>query len=557
MLNVNNYLLNLYLKDHDFKDARKLFDEIPDRDVRTWTILIAGFARYGRHGIALDYFTDMRNEGIVAPNAFTLSSVFKCCACVNNGLQMGKATHGWIMINGIDMDVALQNSILDLYAKCGVFDYVNRLFKLMDDKDSTSWNIMMAAKLSEGDMRKCLEFFRSLPIKSVSSWNTIIDGLMQYGLERNALELLYEMVKIGPAFDKVTFSISLVLASMLKSLELGRQIHGRLLRVGMNEDSFAITALIDMYCKCWKMDKASTIFQEFRRIGYKGSHDDLMAQTVSWSTMIAGYVQNGMMKDALDRFSFMVHEKVEVDVYTLTSILTASADVAFLELGKQIHARIVKLGQDVDVCLCSSIIDMYAKCGKLNEAWLFFQQTQTRNVVLWSVMIASYAVHGKGEEAIELFELMQNEGVMPNGVSFVALLTACNHAGLIKEGCEYFRMMIEVYGIRPEVEHVSCMVDLFGRAGHLKESENFIYKSGISNLREVWKAFLSSCWLHKNIELANSISKKLLELEPHETDSYVLLSNTYSAIDNWAEAAQLRRLMHERKVKKLPGQSWI
>ncbi|CAI9772367.1 unnamed protein product [Fraxinus pennsylvanica] len=294
MLHVNNYLLSLYLKDCDLKDARKLFDEIPDRDVRTWTILISGFARYGHHGIALDYFTEMRNEGIVAPNAFTLSSVFKCCACVNNGLQMGKTTHGWIMINGIDMDVALQNSILDLYAKRGVFDYVNRLFKLMDDKDSTSWNIMMAAKLSEGEMGKCLEFFNSLPIKSVSSWNTIIDGLMQHGLERNALELLYEMVKLGPAFDKVTFSISLVLASVLKSLELGRQIHGRLLRVGMNEDSFAITSLIDMYCKCWKMDKASTIFQEFRRIGYKGCHGDLMAQTVSWSTMIAGYVQNAI-----------------------------------------------------------------------------------------------------------------------------------------------------------------------------------------------------------------------------------------------------------------------
>ncbi|KAL2526178.1 putative Pentatricopeptide repeat-containing protein [Abeliophyllum distichum] len=534
-----------------------MFDEIRDRDVRTWTILISGFARCGHYGIALDYFTEMRNEGIVAPNAFTLSSVFKCCAFVNNGLQMGKATHGWIMINGIEMDVALQNSILDLYAKCGVFDYAKRLFELMNHKDSTSWNIMMAAKLSEGEMVKSLEFFRSLPIKSVSSWNTIIDGLMQHGLERNALELLYEMVKIGPGFDKVTFSISLVLASTFKSLELGRQIHGRLLREGMNEDSFAITSLIDMYCKCWKMDRASTIFQEFRRIGYKGSHDDLMAQTVSWSTMIAGYVQNGMMKDALECFSFMVHEQVDVDVFTLTSIVIASANVAFLDLGQQIHARIVKLGHGVDVCLCSSMIDMYAKCGKLDDAWTFFRHTQTRNVVLWSVMISSYAMHGKGEEAIELFELMQKEDVTPNRVSFVGLLTACNHAGLIKEGCKYFRMMMEFYGIQPEVEHFACMVDLFGRAGHLKESEDFISKNGISHLREVWKAFLSSCWLHKNIEQANWISKKLLELEPHETDSYVLLSNTYSANYNWAEAAQLRHLMQEREVRKLPGQSWI
>ncbi|GFQ00406.1 putative pentatricopeptide repeat-containing protein at1g68930 [Phtheirospermum japonicum] len=552
VLQVVNYLLFLYLKtSHSTDHARKLFDEIPQRDVKTWTILISGFSRYGLHRIALDYFTKMQNEGMVAPNAFTLSSVLKCCASVNNGLLIGKSIHGWIITNGINPDVALQNAVLDLYAKFSVFDYVKRFFEMMSDKDSTSWNIVMANKLSNGDISEILEFFYRLPIKSVSSWNTIIDGLLHRGFDRKALDLLYEMVKDGPVFDRVTFSISLVLASSIKCLELGRQIHGHLLRVGINGDSFVSTTLLDMYCKCRKMDKALLIFHELK------NDDDLTAQTVSWSTMIAGYVQNGMIIDALVCFNSMMHARIEVDLYTLTTIVVASANTARLEPGRQIHAHTLKSGHGQDIFLCSSLIDMYAKCGMLDDALSFFQKTRARNIVLWSAMISSYAMHGLGNEAVQLFELMRNEGIKPNKVSFVGILTACSHASLIEDGCKYFKMMRDEYDIQPGVQHFVCMVDLFGRAGHLEEIKGFVNDNGIHDLREVWKAYLSCCWLHKNVEMTNWVSKKLIEMDPHEADSYVLASNTYSANHVWEEAEKVRGLMVERDVKKLPGQSWI
>ncbi|KAL0322307.1 UNVERIFIED_CONTAM: Pentatricopeptide repeat-containing protein [Sesamum calycinum] len=253
----------------------------------------------------------------------------------------------------------------------------------------------------------------------------------------------------------------------------------------------------------------------------------------------------------------MIHEQLEVDLFTLTTIVTACADTALLELGQQIHARTLKLGHTDDIILCSSMIDMYAKCGELDDAWSFFSLTRTRNIVLWSVMISSYAMHGWGKEAIQLFELMQNEGIRPNEVSFIGLLTACSHAGLLEEGCKYFRMMIDVYGIQPDIEHFACMVDLFGRAGHLKEIKDFVYENGIHHLREVWRAYLSSCWLHKNVEMTNWVSKKLLELEPQEADPFLLISNTYSANHIWEEAAKHRGSMQERQVRKIPGQSWI
>ncbi|XP_059628666.1 putative pentatricopeptide repeat-containing protein At3g23330 [Cornus florida] len=559
-LQVGNYVLNLYVKSQNLGHAQKMFDEIPGRDVRSWTILISGFTRIGLSEMALDVFTEMQKEGI-SPNQFTFSSILKCCSSVND-VRLGKAIHGWILRDGIGLDMALANSILDLYAKCGVFNYAERLFELLAEKDSVSWNIMIGGCLQIGDTMKSLDLFRRLPFKDVVSWNTVIDGHMRNGLEGIALNLLYEMVEVGPMFNEITFSIALVLAASLSILELGKQLHGRVLRVGIHEDGFVRNSVIDMYCKCGQMEKASVNFrnlpQDFVRTrDSKFSSDESIVKSVSWSSMVSGFVQNGRLEEALKFFCTMVYEQVEMDKFTLTSIVSACANAGLLELGQQIHAHILKTGHKPDVFLGSSMVDMYAKCGKLNDAWLIFIQTKVQNVVLWTSMISSYALHGQGREAISLFELMLNEGITPNEVSFVGVLTACSHAGLEKEGCRYFRLMNEAYGIKPGVEHFTCMVDLFGRAGRFEEIKDFIYKNGISHLSAVWRAFLSSCRVHRKAEMARWVCEKLLELEPFEAGPYILLSNTCATNHKWDEAAKLRALMQERGVKKRPGLSWI
>lgn len=561
-LSTGNYILDIYVKYHDFASVQKLFDEFPTRDVKSWTILISGFARFGYYWDGLYYFGKMLAEGSVFPNEYTFSSVLKCCPSVTNGLLTGKAIHGWIIRNGVDTDVALQNAILDLYVKCVTSDYAERLFETMGDRNVVSWNIMMAANISKGDIEKCLDFFSRLPVKDVSSWNTIIDGCLQHGFLGDALGLLYEMVNFGPSFTKFTFSISLALLSSLRSLKLGRQVHGQLLRVGLGDDAFVWTSLVDMYCKCGQMQKSDRIFNMlYQAIGKekhrKISYDDHATLSLTWSAMISGYVQNGMLMDALKSFRSMVREKVDVNMVTLTTIVTASADARLLELGQQIHARILKSGCKPDVHLSSSMVNMYAKCGTLQDAMSLFTQSKTRNVVLWTAMISSLAIHGHGEEAVQLFQTMQNEGMTPNQVTFLGVLTACSYAGLVREGCEYFRMMREVYGLKPGVEHFTCMVDLYGRAGRLDDIKNFIFENNISHITSVWTAFLASCQLHKNIEMAKWVSEKLFDLEPSEAAPYVLLSKTCSTYGTWEEGAKLRGLMRNRKVKKLPGQSWI
>ncbi|OVA19085.1 Pentatricopeptide repeat [Macleaya cordata] len=552
-----NHLLNLYVKSRNFVRARKMFDEMPDRDVQTWTILIKGFAQVGLFEIALDLFIDMQTEGIY-PNRFTLSCILKCCASIVN-LKMGKGIHGWILRNGVELDVFSENSIIDFYVKCRVFYYASRVFELMNERDTVSWNIMIGAYLQIGDTEKSIELFRRLPVKDVASWNTIIVGQMRNGFNRIALDLLYQMRENRTVFNEITFSTALLLAASLSMLELGRQIHSRLLRIGFFQDTFIRNSLIDMYCKCGEMRKASSLFNKMHRNSDEMQYSvkSQMVNTVSWSSIVSGYVQNGKIEEAFELFRKMVREGVEVDQFTLTSIVSACADAGISEQGRQIHAFIKKLGHKFDVFLVSAIIDMYAKCGSFDDALSIFYQSSRRNIVSWTSLISGCALHGQGREVIRLFELMLKDGIRPNEITFLGVLSGCSHAGLVEEGHEYFRLMQEDYGITSGVEHFTCMVDLLGRAGKLNEAKEFIHNNNISHLSPVWNAFLAACRVHKNIEMATWASKKLLLLEPNEAGSYVLLSNISTENQRWKEAAGMRSLMQNRGVKKNPGQSWI
>ncbi|KMT14754.1 hypothetical protein BVRB_4g075200 [Beta vulgaris subsp. vulgaris] len=559
-LDVGNYVLSVYAKLKDLGSAQKVFDEISERNVRTWTVLVSGYARTGLFRVGLDYFARMLVEG-VCPNGFTLSSVFKCCSSVGL-VHDGKAIHGWILKNGIGLDVVLRNSIIDFYVKSEELDYANKLFEFMDDVDTVSCNIMIAANMKSGDVESSLELFRRLSTKDVATWNTVISGLIRNGFEGMALELLYEMVKEEACFNEFTFSTALVLVSSLSMLGLGTEIHTRLMRLGFYDNEYIRSSLIDMYAKCGVIEKASVVFKQMHqgfpeKPSLKINGKTLTVDTVSWSSMVSGYAQNGKFKEALAMFCHMVTEGVGVDKYTLTTIVSVCADYGLLDFGEQIHGLLHKIGHEFDLVLCSSLVDMYSKCGSLGNAQKIFDQTTTRNTILWTSIINGYAFHGHGRVAIRLFQLMVEEDIQPNEVTFVAVLTACSHAGLVTEGRNYFRVMKEVYNMMPGVEHFTCMVDLFGRAGLLDEIKNFIYENNLSHLSSVWRAFLSSCRLEKNYDMGKWVSEKSLELEPLDAEPYVLLSNMCATSNRWEESARVRSSMQYKGVRKHPGQSWI
>ncbi|CAN0914157.1 Putative pentatricopeptide repeat-containing protein At1g68930 [Linum grandiflorum] len=542
-----NYLLKLYSMYADLNDARKLFGEMLNKDVRTWTIMISGFARNGADSAVLNHCRNMQVDG-VKPNQFTLSAVLKSCSSLYE-LKSGKAVHGWIWRNGIAFDVVLENSVLDLYVKCGALSSAEKLFWKMEGKDTVSRNIMIGAYLHSGDARKSLELFDGMKSKDVISWNTMLDGLISCDCGRTALEVLYRMVADGPDFNAVTFSTALNLVSCLSVLQLGKEIHGKILRLQLHNQSFIMSSLIDMYCKCGEMRLASAIFD---RMCLKS-----LARRFSWSSMVSGYIRNGDYISAFETVKYMFKEDVEVDIYTLTSVVSGCATASNLELGRQIHAHVQKVGHKVDPHLVSSFVDMYTKCGCLNDALKKFNESKYANVVIWTSMISGFALHGQGKEAVELFELMLRKGITPNHITFLAVLNACSHGGLFEEGSRYFKLMQTVYGLEPMIEHYTCMVDLYARAGRLNEAKGFILENGISHLTVVWKSLLSSCRLHNNVEVGKWVCERLIELEPLDESSYILISNIFSGDDRWEEAAKARSLMFQRAVTKLPGQSWI
>ncbi|KAJ6824842.1 putative LRR receptor-like serine/threonine-protein kinase [Iris pallida] len=543
-------LLNLYAKPGSLDVGRKLFDEIYERDALPWTILISGFSRNGKHETGIQLFAGMIAEDTL-PNRFTLASVLKCCANLRD-LGKGREIHGWILRNGISPDAVLDNSILEFYVKCGAFGYAKRFFGTLTSSDAISWNIMIGAYLEIGDVDSSMELFGNSLYRDVSSWNTIINGLMQNGFDSVSLQLLYRMVEIGPQFNHFTYSMAVTLAGTLALLALGRQIHGRVLRLGYEHDGYVRNSLISMYTKCGKMEASSFVFSRSLH-----SFDGSVAKSIDWSSMIAGFVQNGRGEEALHLFFRMLQEGVSVDQYTLTSIASACSSAGILEQGKQVHACVEKLGYGIDVFLASAITDMYAKCGSLTDARKNFESMDRKNVVLWTSIIGSYASHGHGREAIQLFDRMLNENIMPNEISFVAVLSACSHGGLVKEGYKYFRAMQENHNVAPGIEHFTCMVDLLGRAGLLDEARNFIYENSISHHTVMWRALLSACRVHQNVKMAVWASEQLVQLDPDDVGSYVLLSNIYASQRKFAEASKLRKLMQDRGMTKEPGWSWI
>ncbi|XP_072992829.1 pentatricopeptide repeat-containing protein At2g03880, mitochondrial-like [Typha latifolia] len=547
---VGTGLLNLYVKCGSLGLARKLFGEISHRGVLEWTILISGYSRSGENEMGFRLFVEMIAERIL-PNEFTLASVLKCCTGFSD-IENGKTIHGWMIRNGIGLDVVLQNSILDLYAKCGDFENVKRAFHMMTERDTVSWNILIGAYLQNGDVCGSMDLFRESPFQDVSTWNTIISGQIRHGFDLMALKLLYQMMEIGPRFNQLTFSIALALAGTLALLELGRQLHNQILRTGYEHDAFIRNSLIDMYCKCGKIEASSFIFNSSSLFA-----DCSTAKTISWSTLIAGYVQNARDEEALEFFRKMLREGVVMDQFSLTSSAAACSNTGILEQGRQVHVCVIKLGHGSDVHLTSALTDMYSKCGSLEDARKTFGSISSRNVVLWTTMLCSYAMHGQGRLAIQIFEKMLEEKIMPNAISFTGVLSACSHSKFVKEGYGYFKSMKEDYGIVPCIEHYTCMVDLFGRAGLLDEAKKFIYENNISNHAVIWKAFLSACRVHTHIEYANLASEQLVKLEPHDAGSYILLSNIYATKRKWEDTHKLRNVMQERGVRKQPGRSWI
>ncbi|KAH8964129.1 hypothetical protein BDL97_04G048000 [Sphagnum fallax] len=500
---VGNSLVDMYTKCGSIEDAWRVFNKMSSRNVVCWNALLLGHVKCGQGQKALELFQQMQEEGL-KPDPVTLGGVLNACASVI-ALKEGRDVHEQIIQRGWESDVFLMSSLVDMYAKCGSMEDASKAFKKMPSLD-------------------------------VVAWNTMIFGHVKCGQGKKALELFQEMQKQGVQPDLRSFVGLLNASANVVALEEGRHAHRQIIERGWDSDIIVGNSLIDMYAKCGILEDACKVFKNM------ASRD-----VITWNAMISGHVKCGEGQKALELFHQMEQEGVQPNPITLVGVLNACASVLAIEEGRSAHEQIIENGWDLDVFVGNSLVDMYAKCGSMEDACRVFKKLPSHDVVSWNALLGGYAMHGHGKEVLKNFERMCEEGVQPDDITFICLLSACSHAGLVVEGLCYYASMSTIHKISAKLEHYTCVVDLLGRAGHLQEAEDMIKAMPYNPNVAVWMALLGSCRIHGNVEMAECVAKQVIELDPENAAGYVLLSNIYAAAGN----RDLSRMLNGRERKEV------
>ncbi|XP_057848023.2 pentatricopeptide repeat-containing protein At2g03880, mitochondrial isoform X2 [Cryptomeria japonica] len=508
-----NTMILGYAQNAALDEALRLLKDMPQQNVVSWTATIAVCAQSGLVEEALEIFRQMQFTS-VKPGSVTFSNILPVCAKLRT-LETGIEIHQKVIESGFFLDVMVVTSLIDMYAKCGSVQKAHNLFDKMPHRDIVSWNVIIAGYAHNGFVGKALEVFKQIHSEDVEP-------------------------------DSVTFASILVACSKMGAPDQGMEVHHQLIEHGFLSDDIAVTTLLDMYTKCGKIDKAHQLFDKLPQ-----------QNVVTWSVIIAGYAQNGLVEKALEMFKEMQVAGVEADISTFTSILPACAKLGVLEQGMEVHKKIMESKVMSDGVVTNALIDMYAKCGSIEKAHKVFDKMQYPNVVSWTTLIAGYAMHGYSKDALKLFEQMNHSGINPNHVSMVSVLFACSHAGLVDDGCKYFNRMSDCYCITPAMDHFVCMVDLLGRAGFLQETLNFIIKMQVKPAVTVWICFLGACRSYRNLGLGEFVATLLFEMDYKNAAPYVLLSNIYADVGRWGSIQKVRKLMKDNGIRKNPGCSWI
>ncbi|CAN8269313.1 unnamed protein product [Cochlearia groenlandica] len=511
---MSNYLIDMYCKCREPSIAHKVFDSMPERNVVSWTALMSGHVLNGELEGSLSLFSEMGRDGVY-PNEFTLSTNLKACGLLND-FEMGLQIHGFCLKIGFEMMLEVGNSLVDMYSKCGRINEAERVFGLMVDKSLISWNAMIAGYVHGGYGNRALATFR-----------------MMQGEERPDVYTLTSLLKA---------------CSSTGMIHGGKQIHGFLVRSGFpcQSSETIIGSIVDLYVKCGYL------------FGARKAFDQIKEKTmISWSSLILGYAQEGDFVEAMGLFRQLRDVNSHIDSFVLSSLVGVFADFALLRQGKQMQALAVKLPSGFETSVSNSVVDMYLKCGLVDEAEYCFDEMQSKDVISWTVMITGYGKHGLGEKAVNTFNNMLRHNIEPDDVCYLAVLSACSHSGLVKEGEQLFLKLLDTRGIKPRVEHYACMVDLLGRAGRLNEAKHLIDTMPAKANVGIWQTLLSSCRVHGDIKLGEQVGKILLKMDGENPSNYVMVSNLYGQAGYWHEQEKARELRKTNKLKKEAGMSWV
>ncbi|KAH7428944.1 hypothetical protein KP509_09G024000 [Ceratopteris richardii] len=495
------------------EDTLHVFATMPRRNVFSWATMIVAYVHRRKEESAVQLFLDMLREGVIPINHI-FSSILGVCTR-KEMLKLGTYIHIYIQLVGLERDPFVGTALVDMYGACDCTETARAAFDRINMKDVVSWTAMIMAYGQHGEGAK-------------------------------AFEIYLKMKDSGVLPNEVTYCSLLNACANLLDVEYGKIVHAEVCKLGLLSSSLVNNALSNMYGKSGSLEEAEWVF-------HKLSQRDV----VSWNCIISSFASHGQYNRALYTFVQMSKEEMDSNDVTFISILQIFSDLAAPIPGRNTHSYIIETSYESYPVVSTALVTMYGKCGSLEDAEWVFYNTCRRDVISWSALIAAHAYHGHGKDVVRLFEMMKKEGIKPDEVTFVSLLSSCSHSGLIDEASRHFRSMKEDQGLSRTMEHYACMVDLHGRIGQLEEAEKLIYEMPFPPNHVIWEIFLAACRVHRDMKRGRVAAEQVLQLAPDKSAPYVLLSNLYASEGKWEEELRIRKLMIERGVKKQVGCSSV
>ncbi|XP_057455318.1 pentatricopeptide repeat-containing protein At4g32430, mitochondrial [Lotus japonicus] len=508
---VGNALITMYSRWGALDEAGRVFGEMPKRDSVSWNAMLSGYAQEGEcYGLeAVSLFINMVRQGMLRDHV-PFTGAVSACGYMRN-LELGRQIHGLAQKLGYGTHVSVCNVLISTYSKCEVLRDAKTVFQIMSNRNVVSWTTMISIDKEE----------------AVSLFNAMrIDGVYP---------------------NDVTF-IGLIHAITIRNLVAeGLMVHGLFIKSCFLSKQNVSNSLITMYAKFESIEESKKIFEE---LNYR--------ETISWNALISGYAQNGLSKEALLTFLSAIKE-IKPSQHTFGSVLNAiaAAEDISLKHGLRCHSQLLKLGLNTDPIVAGALLDMYGKRGSISESQRVFDETPDRTHFAWTAIISAYARHGDYESVMSLYKEMESKGSIPDSITFLSVLTACCRKGMVDAGHEVFDSMVKKYSIEPTHEHYSIMVDMLGRVGQLDDAEELMHQIPGGPGLSVLQSLLGSCRLHGNIEMAEKVVDRLIEMDPASSGPYVLMANLYADKEKWEKVAEVRKKMRGKGVKKEVGFSWV
>lgn len=611
-VSVANSLISMFANCDSIEEASCVFDNMKERDTISWNSMITASVHNGHCEESLGNFSRMRHTH-TETNYITISTLLSVCGSVLN-LRWGRGLHGLVVKSGLESNVCVCNSLLSMYSQAGNYEDSEFIFNTMPERDLISWNSMMASHVEDGkhphalqlliemlQTRKTMNFvtfttalsacYNSDKIKIVHAL-VILFGLHHNLIIGNALVTMYgkfglmaeaqKVCKIMPKRDEVTWNaligghadnkepnaaigafnlsreegipvnyitiVNLLSASLSPDdlLERGMPIHAHIVVAGFELDTYVQSSLITMYAQCGDLNTSNYIF-------------DVLANKNSstWNAILSANAHYGPGEEALKLILKMRNSGVNLDQFSFSVALAIIGNLTVLDEGQQLHSLIIKLGFESNDYVLNATMDMYGKCGEIDDVFKILPQPRSRSQRSWNILVSVLARHGFFQQAREAFHEMLDLGLRPDHVTFVSLLSACSHGGLVDEGLAHFSSMTTEFGVPIGIEHCVCIIDLLGRSGRLAEAEAFINKMPIPPTDLVWRSLLAACKIHGNLELGKKAADHLFEMDSSDDSAYVLYSNVCASTRKWGDVENVRKQMESHNIKKNPACSWI